>query len=534
MSAIINFNAETGEHLVMAVPPQAPSPIGNIGSDMQSTSGTEMASMGESSIVAVDLFDKFEPLPFDLSLMPSVVAAYAKDESEIAGIDPVAIAMPCLVACAAAIDDRIQIQVKRHVTNWLESARLWVAVLGPPSTMKTHGIGLALKTTKAISSAQIALNNEKEKEWRLECDNAKGDKLPPPDKPLIERATINDVTVERAAELISQCEPRGILLEKDELNGWLESMDAYKGKKGGDSSFWLEGYNGGSKSVDRMTRPTIDVAHIGVSVVGGIQDEVLRAYSNASNHDGMMQRMMIFPCRPRVKGEDRPNNQSFGDNYDRLIRGLYALPHYPGYTVKMADGAHRVREAFYEKLFALEEAIPNKFAKTTIGKWHGQFARMLLVYHCIDCYTENTHPLATPASESNAIKVAKLFMNVLLPATIKFYGQFDNAEDKARDIASLILAKGWTRFTEKRDLSINMKAYLGWKPWEQAEALSRLEAYGWIVPEKLRLNSAGRPTAYIVNEDVHTRFAAHAEKEQARRAAVTQMMNEINCGNKML
>jgi hypothetical protein len=495
--------------------------------------GFKTTSEPEAPVVAVDLFKTLEPPPFNLELVPSIIANYARDESEISGIDPVAIAIPCVVACAAAIDNRIKIQPKRHVTNWTEPAILWGAILGDPSTMKTHGINCALSKTREINFADIVENEREEKEWRHNCEVIKANGGITPDKPLIKRATINDVTVEKAADLLSQCEPRGILLEKDELNGWLESMDAYKGKSNsGDRAFWLEGYNGGSRSVDRLGRGTIAVKHIGISVIGGIQVEVLRSFSNASNHDGMLPRMMIFSCRDSQQGTDRPNNHALKEKYEDLIRWLYQLqgPIDDG-RVRLSEEAHKVREVVSEKIHKISNLFPNKFVKASVGKWQGLYVRLMLVYHCVDCYSSNVHPLSTLVSEANAVKVSRLLFDQLLPSTIKFYSTFDTAEDKARDIAALILAKGWTRFTEKRDLAQAMTASRSWKDYEKAEALNRLEAYGWIVPETAHRNNSGRPTAYLVNASVHDRFTTYAEKERKRREEVTKLMNDIGGGN---
>ncbi|PZQ94087.1 MAG: hypothetical protein DI533_22820, partial [Cereibacter sphaeroides] len=53
------------------------------------------------------------------------------------GVDPGGLIMSALAVCAAAIPDRIRVQVKRHDPSWRESARLWVALIGPPSAKKT-------------------------------------------------------------------------------------------------------------------------------------------------------------------------------------------------------------------------------------------------------------------------------------------------------------------------------------------------------------------------------------------------------------
>src|SRR5690606_29775567 len=98
------------------------------------------------------------------------------------------------------------------------------------------------ETTKALAA------------WRKKCENtAEGEDKPP--MPVGKRLLLNDATVEKIGDILSKHEPRGMLSFQDELNGWLASMDAYKGGIGGkDKGAWLEAYNGGTKFFDRITR----------------------------------------------------------------------------------------------------------------------------------------------------------------------------------------------------------------------------------------------------------------------------------------
>ena len=45
--------------------------------------------------------------------------------------------MAALAVCGAAISDDIKLRVKQHSNTWQEAARLWVALVGLPSSKKT-------------------------------------------------------------------------------------------------------------------------------------------------------------------------------------------------------------------------------------------------------------------------------------------------------------------------------------------------------------------------------------------------------------
>ena len=54
-----------------------------------------------------------------------------------------------------------------------------------------------------------------------------------------------------AAALLAQQEPKGLMLVRDELAGWVGGLDKYGGD-GAERAFWIEAYGGRFKVVDRV------------------------------------------------------------------------------------------------------------------------------------------------------------------------------------------------------------------------------------------------------------------------------------------
>ena len=106
---------------------------------------------------------------------------------------------------------------------------------------------------------------------------------------------VSNVTIERLAVLL-KARPQGMLLLSDELAGLFLNMSRYSG--GQDNEFWLEAWNGGAYTVERMERPPIRVDHLLVGVVGGLQPDKL-ARSFKGDLDGMYARMLFsWPAEP--------------------------------------------------------------------------------------------------------------------------------------------------------------------------------------------------------------------------------------------
>ena len=184
---------------------------------------------------------------FPLEILPAVVRRYVVEQSRVIGCDRSALAMACLAAFSGALDHSFKIKMMRN-GDWHESVRMWVMLVGDVSVKKTPIITAA---TKALMRLQVEQLKEYEQEyaeykeqlaqWDQNSDDPKPEMpLPPP------RYIASDTTVEKLAEILARS-PRGILVKRDELPGWLGSMEKYGGGKAANSdrAFWLEAYNGG-------------------------------------------------------------------------------------------------------------------------------------------------------------------------------------------------------------------------------------------------------------------------------------------------
>ncbi len=115
-----------------------------------------------------------------------------------------------------------------------------------------------------------------------------------------------DVTTEKLAKLTS-ANTRGLCLVRDELAGWLGSLDKYGGA-GGDRAFFVEAYGGRDYVVDRVKDggEAIRIPNLSVTVVGGIQPDRLATMLLLGDDDGMSARVLY--CWPDPRPPTRPRN----------------------------------------------------------------------------------------------------------------------------------------------------------------------------------------------------------------------------------
>ena len=253
--------------------------------------------------------EQFKPFPTDW--LPEPVQSFVVKGAAAIGCDSSYLALPLLTALAAAIGNARRIQLKQ---GWSAPAIIWTAIVGESGTAKTPAFKLVMQPVRNRQRKSLEFHDSAMEDYK--SDLAIYDKQfsawkrdqktsgPPPQKPeppQAERFIVSDVTVEAIAPLL-QANPRGLLLSRDELAGWIGSFDRYTGGKGSaDAAHWLSMHNGEEIVVDRKTGnpPTICVPMASVSVTGGIQPAILdRALGIEHRESGLAARMLLT-CPPR-------------------------------------------------------------------------------------------------------------------------------------------------------------------------------------------------------------------------------------------
>src|SRR5215210_2694355 len=234
------------------------------------------------------------------SALPKPVARLVEESAAAIGCPPDAIGLSALIALGSAIGNSRVIQPKR---GWTESAAIYGAVIADSGEKKTAAIAA---TTDVVQNLENTLNRKhdkrveefarEEREYEVERKEAAKQGLaapPPPRRPIAERVHVNDTTLEALIPILKE-NPRGVMLERDELVGWVKAMDQYKaGGKGAERQYWLSTWSNRPVSVDRKSHsgPT-SVLRPFVSVVGSIQPSVLPELAE-NREDGMLERFLF-------------------------------------------------------------------------------------------------------------------------------------------------------------------------------------------------------------------------------------------------
>lgn len=228
---------------------------------------------------------------FPTETLAPQVRAFVEQSAATLPVAPDLVALPVLVSLAAAIGNARRIQLKE---GWTEPASLYAAIVAETGSMKSPALEAALQP---IFAAQV---------------------------PGKKRTWTSDTTVEQLGVLLEE-NPRGMLLYRDELTGWVSALNQYKKGKGSDRQFYLSAWSGTSSTVDRKGTHMIMVPKPFLSVVGAIPPSLLHQLDErAGGEDGFIQRLLFaFPEPVPVKWSDTEVSpmvkKAYVDLVDRLL-----------------------------------------------------------------------------------------------------------------------------------------------------------------------------------------------------------------------
>ena len=267
--------------------------------------------------------------PLDPDILPEALRGWIMDIAERMQVPPDFSAAASIVALSAVIGRSASLHPKAR-DDWRVVPNLWGGIVSRSGLLKSPAIDEAMRPLHRLEAlafeqhrenlhaheAECAVFNSRQDAWKTELKTAakkgneariaelKGSFQDPPKKPACQRYRTADPTVEKLAELLRE-NPNGLLVLRDELSGWLASLD--KQGREGDRAFYLEAWAGTTENytIDRIGRGTVLVPALCVSLFGGIQpgplsDYVYQATGGGIGDDGLLQRfqLLVWPDAP--------------------------------------------------------------------------------------------------------------------------------------------------------------------------------------------------------------------------------------------
>lgn len=412
---------------------------------------------GENENTSPRRRDRFEPFPS--RLLPSPMRELVEEGAKAIGCDQSFVALPLLSAVGAAIGNSCRLVVKK---GWNAPPTIWSLIVGESGTAKSPAFKLAKGPIQRHQKQMLDEYSKLYADYEIELEEyeeaikdhkkRKSSAASPPDKPVpptLSRVVVSDCTVESLAPILCQ-NPRGLLLQRDELSGWLGSFNAYKTARGADEAAWLSMYDGESITVDRKGDGTIPtyVESALVSITGGIQPAVL-ASSMTKDHraSGMSSRFLIAqpPRHAQYWTEDEVSEDTLtlvDDLFNKLLAVDFddpenQVPHFIGLS---AEAKQFFRSFFNEH--HKEQADLTGDDAAAWSKLIGYVPRLALLFHIVTQVHGGSSITSAVTSESmiRAIEMVEWFKN----EAARLYAAIDDTDDQRelRDVAEWIDRRG--------------------------------------------------------------------------------------------
>jgi hypothetical protein len=289
-------------------------------------------------------FDLFKPFP--LHVLPDNLRRYVQAQSEALCCDPAYVVLPVLSMLGAVIGNSRRIELK---SDWCEPPVIWTAIVGESGSMKSPAFRASLEVIRQKQRGANHRFNLELAEYKRDLQRYKTDakrrgrqasdaveaEFPEPEpseptRPTLDRYIVNNTTLEALMPILDE-NPRGVLINWDELSGWFGSFDRYakSGTGGGDLAAWLSMHDADMLSVDRKTglTPRIMVPSALVCICGGIQPGVLRrVLGERARQSGLAPRLLFaMPPRRKKVWSDREVGPELKHELDVLVDSLLSL-----------------------------------------------------------------------------------------------------------------------------------------------------------------------------------------------------------------
>jgi hypothetical protein len=473
-----------------------------------------------------------EPPPFPIEVFGNQWGDWLQ-ENAVAASAPVDYVVAIVLSSVAALIGNAR--WAQATPNWREPTCLWCVPMSPSGTKKSPGADVMIKEVlpelqrrmmadwpDQRRAALISLNawNRADKEWREAIEDedeelpepAQGTQPPEPQPPQLWQS---DTTVEKLASL-QAANPKGMLLIRDELAGWLYSMNVYNASG---RQFWIECFGGRPYTLTRQKHPhPIIIPRLNNSVYGTIQPDRLAEIIRKEPDDGLLPRMLYFwpytvPYRIGREPMDTPWAIEALDRLRKLKLKQVGDRLEPVYVPLTAQALDRL-EAFGQKTNKQKELAAGML-RSTYGKAPGFALRLALILRYMWWCADEDLPDEPTKIGGRAMNAAiKLVGDYFMPMAERVYGDADcpPADKHAATIARWIIRE---RMNEVYVRDLLRGKCPGGKLPGLSDAITikigcrALIEAGWLYPPELGYGAASK-VVYGVNPRVHERAKAAA------------------------
>jgi hypothetical protein len=410
--------------------------------------------------------------PFPTEVFPDEIAKYVKAIAKAVQcpIDYVG----CTVLGIASGTMGMSVNVKID-EGFVEAANLNIAIVGEPGTRKSPIRKLLGGPVFEIDDRNREIYTEAKRlyehqlqQWEAE---KKGDRGPAPIPPTMVELFVDDATVEGVADVLHR-NRRGILIFRDELTAWVNSLNAYRsGGKGADSEFWMSTYTGATYKVTRKGNKNEPI-YLGrpcATVCGFLTPESIPTIREKKQDNGWLDRIFFsFPDyqEPVEWSEDRVPEHLI-EEWKRIVwslwnRKMVRCPEtgrdYP-FIVSFTPEAREAWKEFIKRLRSKKrDKTTPKWCRGPWAKMEGGCGRLALILSQLRQASEYLDDVEPRNITAKDIEDAEKLINYFQSHLFRAREQLAHVVDTGEEDGKVVLA--WIRnclFSPKHDNEVSRR-----------------------------------------------------------------------------
>ncbi len=352
--------------------------------------------------------------PFPVEALPAAIGCFVRQGALALGCDAAHLALPALAVAASAVGITRTLRLK---VGWDEPCILWTAVVGEDGWLKSPARSLALASLYRWHKALVGDFRGRSYLYRQVAQRHHADarakreyvepcELPP--RPILERLVCTDTAVEAVAAALEDS-PRGTLVVRSDLAGWLDALSCPAARRSGrELAAWRETHLGGTLHLDR--RPADQgqylVPRAAASLTGAVRAaDLARVLTPGVPGADLASRLLLAmpPQMPRVWSEvvvEPEAEEGFRGMVDRLLALDWhdrdrRIPH----ALTLSPEARAAWVTFYDA-WGKEQAGAGGTLAAALSKLEAYAARLALLHHVAEYGARRENDVVPVSAES--------------------------------------------------------------------------------------------------------------------------------------
>ncbi|MEM1309857.1 MAG: DUF3987 domain-containing protein [Cyanobacteria bacterium P01_H01_bin.153] len=425
---------------------------------------------------------------YDLSQLLPTLAHPIKQCAQAFNQPAVVFSVPLLAVAGSLLHPETRLAIGGP-TDYRLPPIFWGGLVADPGSIKTPILNLVLKPLHLLQQEAYSqyqednqAYNRAERDYQKSLKEKKDDGLEEPIPPKLRHYYCDNATVEKIQHVATEQIDKGLVIAPDELSGFFNSFNQYKGGKGSDRDFWKSAADGAAVKVDRVSNETRFAAKTSISVTGSIQHEPLQGLMQGGDSDGFWSRFLWI--RLPLRRLPAPGDGLKIDLTNWFYATYQHLERIPAKSFQLSTEARKTWHRWHEWIEDKRLSTDTPVERVLYPKYRDRAGRVALIAHCLEYASQGKEP---PETIPNAtLEAAISFTTFCLNQTRLLYADIGVSDELTGHLLRAwewIQEKGLTEF-KVSDLQGSRRIKIGHKDYAKAdycrELLEQLVTLGYL------------------------------------------------------